>query len=166
MNTKKNFEMSSIGQAHAGENGYWLEIDESFRQGLTEMDRFSHVLVFWWATGMDNEKNRKTLLTSLPYAQNQEAGVFACRSEYRPNPIAVTVCQILDMDIDSGKISVPYIDAHDGTPIVDLKPYIPVSERVRDFKVPRWFRDWPEWYEDAYKLQDLFARMADQQCGS
>lgn len=162
---KQTFEISPIGVVHANGEKFSLEMDPAYRSGLREMDQFGHVLVFWWATEMDDEKNRKTLVTSLPYADNQEAGVFACRSEYRPNPIAVTVCQILHMDMDTGMITVPYIDAFDGTPIVDLKPYFPVSERIREFKVPQWVENWPEWYEDAYKLMDLFAKMADQDCG-
>jgi tRNA (Thr-GGU) A37 N-methylase len=42
-----------------------------------------------------------------------------------------------------------YIDAVDGTPLLDIKPYIPVCDRARTSAVPAWFRDWPEWMEDA-----------------
>ena len=71
--------------------------------------------------------------------------MFACRAEYRPNPIGVTVCPVIDVDEASGTVTVADIDAFDGTPIVDLKPYIGVTDRVRDVTTPPWFEDWPEW---------------------
>ncbi|HYH01547.1 MAG TPA: tRNA (N6-threonylcarbamoyladenosine(37)-N6)-methyltransferase TrmO, partial [Bacillota bacterium] len=56
---------------------------------------------------------------------------------------------ILAVDETAGVITIPYIDAFDQSPILDLKPYIPVSERVKQVRVPLWFADWPEWYEDS-----------------
>ena len=98
---------------------------------------------------MDTEKYRSIMTTELPYAPGVEAGVFACRSEYRPNPIAVTLMAVLSVDVENGIVVLPWIDAFDGTPMLDLKPYIPISDRIRDFKVAEWLADWPEWMEDA-----------------
>jgi len=128
---------------------YILQIDEVYRAALKEMEQFSHVMVFWWADKMDTQEHRSILTTELPYASGVEAGVFACRSEFRPNPIAVTIMMILDVDIENGIVVLPWIDAFDDTPIVDLKPYIPVSDRIRDYKVAEWLADWPEWMENA-----------------
>ncbi len=71
-----------------------------------------------------------------------------CRSEYRPNPIAATVCRIAEVDEESGVVWLEYNDAFDGMPIVDLKPYIPVTDRVRNVKVPDWFSQWQDWWQD------------------
>jgi len=46
-------------------------------------------------------------------------------------------------------VVLPWIDTFDGTPVLDLKPYIPISDRIRDFKVAEWLADWPDWMEDA-----------------
>lgn len=46
-------------------------------------------------------------------------------------------------------VILPWIDAFDGTPVIDLKPFIPSSDRVRDFRVAPWMAAWPEWMEDA-----------------
>ena len=85
------------------------------------------------------------LQTRPPYAEDKLTGVFACRSEYRPNPIAVTVCPLVAVDEEAGRVEVADIDAVDGTPLLDLKPYIGVTDRVRDVGVPDWFAGWPEW---------------------
>jgi tRNA-Thr(GGU) m(6)t(6)A37 methyltransferase TsaA len=122
-----------------------LHIDTPYRPALTGLADFSHVIVLWWASGHDDPESREVTRCELPYAPGVEAGVFACRSEYRPNPIAVTVCPIVDVDEASGRVTVADIDAFDGTPILDLKPYIGVTDRVREVAVPEWFYGWPEW---------------------
>ena len=73
-----------------------------------------------------------------PYAEDKLTGVFACRSEYRPNPIAVTTCKVLDVDEENGVVKIADIDAYDGTRILDLKPYFPVCDRVKDARIPDW----------------------------
>ena len=138
-----------IGEVQSSAEGFVLHIAEAFRPGLTALDQFSHIIVLWWAGEHDNPADRSSLLTTLPYAPDVQAGVFACRSPYRPNPIAHTVCPILDLDIDRSQIVVPYIDAFPGSVILDIKPYIPMSDRPREVLVADWFKDWPQWMEDA-----------------
>jgi tRNA-Thr(GGU) m(6)t(6)A37 methyltransferase TsaA len=138
-----------IGYARQTDDGFRLEIGEPFRPGLKQLGQFSHVIVFWWADQHDNLPDRRTLVAALPYAPGETAGVFACRSEYRPNPIAMTICPVFDVDEQNGVILVAWIDAFDGTPILDLKPYVPLSDRVRDVQVAKWFQGLPEWMEDA-----------------
>jgi tRNA-Thr(GGU) m(6)t(6)A37 methyltransferase TsaA len=147
----QTFQLHPIGYVRASdaEQSYILQIDEPFRPALKQLEQFSHVLIFWWADQMDAEQYRQITTTQLPYAPGVEAGVFACRSEYRPNPIALTTMMVLHVDVESGVVVLPWIDAFDGTPVLDLKPYIPISDRIRDFKVAEWLSDWPEWMEDA-----------------
>lgn len=156
MTTKGNgnsstYHLHPIGYVRASdeEQSYILQIDEAYRLALKEMAQFSHILIFWWADKMDTKQHRNIMTTELPYAPGVEAGVFACRSEYRPNPIAVTTMMIIDVDVENGIVVLPWIDAFDGTPILDLKPYIPISDRIRDYTVAGWLTDWPEWMEDA-----------------
>jgi tRNA (Thr-GGU) A37 N-methylase len=103
------------------------------------------VMVFWWADKHDNEKSRSLMQTEPPYAVGQICGVFATRAEYRPNPIAMTTCKLLDVDEEKGVVRIADIDAYDGTGVVDLKAYFPVCDRVEEFRVPEWVSDWPEW---------------------
>lgn len=152
MNTEKmSFEIQPIGNVHADEKKgeFFLQIDEPFREALAQLDQFSHVMVFWWADQVDEPQYRKVLTAQLPYAKGVKAGVFACRSEYRPNPIALTTTMVLGVDPENGIVVVPWMDTLDGTPVVDLKPYIPCTDRIRDFRVASWMAEWPEWAEDA-----------------
>lgn len=147
------FQMSPIGRVVTdGESRFGLEVFPSFRPALAKLDQFSHLIALWWADQHDNPEARNTLQCQLPYASDQLAGVFACRAEYRPNPIAVSTCKIISIDETNGRIQLEYIDAIDGTPLLDIKPYFPVCDRVREPKTPDWVADWPQWFEDAYLL--------------
>ena len=139
------FELRQVGTVRRTEDGIELEIEAPYRPAMKQLDHFSHVMVFWWANGLDEEKWRQTLQTDPPYAPGHISGVFATRAPYRPNPIAMTTCKILAMDETTGCLTVADIDALDGTPIVDLKAYFPVCDRVRDATIPDWLEGWPEW---------------------
>ena len=144
----KTFEMRQIGAIRRTDGGIRLEIDRAYRHALKQLDSFSHVMVFWWAHGLDAEEWRAMLQTDPPYAPGHTTGVFATRAPYRPNPIAVTTCKLLSLDEESGVIEVADIDALDETPIVDLKAYFPVCDRVQDATMPDWLEGWPEWMPD------------------
>jgi len=139
------FKISPIGHIKRAKYGIQLRILEPFRPALKQLNHFSHVIVLWWADRFDDEGYRTRLQTKPPYAKQIVTGVFACRSPVRPNPIAMTTCKILDFDEEEGIVVVSDIDVYDGTPIIDLKPYIPVSDRVKEVRVPEWLSDWPEW---------------------
>ncbi len=149
--TSKSYSVVPIAYVDASdqEGRYGIKVLPEFRDALKKLDQFSHVVIVWWADRHDNANDRKVLLADLPYARGVKAGVFACRSEYRPNPIAITIMPILALDEKEGVITLPWIDALDGTPVLDLKPYMPVSDRIRDVKVADWLKDWPLWMEDA-----------------
>lgn len=143
------YQLQPIGYVRAKQDGFWLEILEPYRPALKEMRQFSHVLILWWADQHDNPTDRALLTTELPYAPGVTAGVFACRAPYRPNPIALTTMFVLHVDEENGRVLLPWIDAEDGTPVLDLKPYIPISDRIRDVQVAEWMAGWPQWMEEA-----------------
>ena len=146
------YEVRPIGIVRSAEEGSYLEIFEPFRPALKQLDQFSHVIVLWWADQLDDEESRRILECNPPYAEDKLTGIFACRAPCRPNPIATTVCKMVSVDEENGIIPLEYIDAEDGTPILDLKAYFPVSDRVRDARMPEWLSDWPEWVEDGHLL--------------
>ena len=83
-----------------------------------------------------------------PYTNGPEkVGVLASRSPVRPNPIAVTVCPLTALDQENFSLEVGYIDAEDGTPVLDIKPYEPSIDKVRDVTMPKWCRHWPDCLE-------------------
>lgn len=147
----QSYSVHPVGTMHISEEEgrFEIEILPQFRNALFQLDRFSHVIVVWWADQHDNPSSRSIITTELPYAPGVKAGVFACRAEYRPNPVALTTTPIIAIDEERGVIKAAYLDAFDGTPVLDLKPYIPVSDRIRDYKVAEWLQDWPGWQEEA-----------------
>lgn len=144
---EKMYRVRPIGRVRKTKKSATLEIFEPYRPALLQLEHFSHAVVVWWADRRDSEKYRSRLQTKPPYARNKLTGVFACRAEYRPNPVALTTCRILGVDEGKGVVRVAWIDAVDGTPLVDLKPYFPVCDRVSEAHVPGWLPDWlrSEW---------------------
>jgi tRNA-Thr(GGU) m(6)t(6)A37 methyltransferase TsaA len=141
----QTYHIRPIGAVPRMDEGIYLEIGEPFRPGLRQLDHFSHVMVMWWANQFDDPEWRQNLQCRPPYAEEHVTGVFATRAPYRPNPIALTTCKLLAVDEGRGLVQVADIDAFDQTPIVDLKAYFPVCDRVVEAHIPSWLSDWPEW---------------------
>lgn len=144
------FRIVQIGKIIKDVTGNHLEIFEKYRDGLLELENYTHIHVYWWAHELDDQEHRAVLITDIPYSKNKtKAGVFACRSPERPNPIMETVCKIKGINRSRGKIFIENIDAMPNTPLIDIKPYIACVDRVKQSKVPKWFpQEWGEWLPD------------------
>ena len=144
------FTVESVGTVRIDEEGVALVIDKPYRLALAEVSGFSHVNVLWWCHLVDDPTYREMTIAERPYRNAPEQiGIFATRSPARPNPIAVSAVPVISVDEATGVIRVPWIDAEEGTPILDIKPYHPAVDRIRDVAVPVWCADWPQWYEDS-----------------
>lgn len=140
-----NFQVKAIGKVKNDENGTFIQLDPAYTEGLQALDGFSHINVIWWCSGCDNDADRSILQTEQPYkGAPQIMGIFATRSPARPNPIALTACEIISLDIAQGIIQVTFIDADDDTPVLDIKPYTPSLDRVESPSVPTWCSHWPK----------------------
>ncbi|RQW04534.1 S-adenosylmethionine-dependent methyltransferase [candidate division KSB1 bacterium] len=147
---KQTFSIEPIGFIQAQNGDFSIQIQEKYRPALLGLDEYSHVQVTWWANLMDSREFRSLLVAEKPYTKGPDKiGIFATRSPARPNPLAITSTAIIRIDQKSGTIFVPYIDAEDGTPVIDLKPYHPSTERIREVRVPQWNDHWPKWLEDS-----------------
>ena len=90
------------------------------------------------------------LRTEKPYRDGPGVmGVFATRSPLRPNPIALTAAEIIHTDQEKGLIRVTFLDAYNGTPVLDIKPYTPSLDRVETPGVPVWCSKWPKSTEES-----------------
>jgi len=94
-----------------------LEVLPEFEVGLTDIEGFSHLFVLW---NFDRSENFD--LIGRPPFEDRPHGVFATRSPRRPNPIGLTVVELLRRE--GGKLHVRGVDMLDGTPILDIKPYL------------------------------------------
>jgi len=146
----KNITITPIGVVIAQNGSFVIEIFKKYRPALLGLDGFSHIQVFWWCDQLDNEECRSITLADKPYQKAPDKlGIFATRSPERPNPIALTAVPALHINHEEGIISVPYIDAENGSPVLDIKPYHPATERIKKVSVPGWCAHWPQWYEDS-----------------
>ncbi|MBN1192083.1 MAG: SAM-dependent methyltransferase [Coriobacteriia bacterium] len=143
-------ELKRVGTVQTNETQgvYRLRIDRQYRPALQGLSGCTHAMVFWWADRVD-PSYRAELVFDLPYAPGVRAGAFACRSEARPNPICVTTAYILGVDEAEGVVDLAWIDAFDGSPIIDIKPYLPMSDRVLSAEYPEWLKGFPASMEEA-----------------
>jgi tRNA-Thr(GGU) m(6)t(6)A37 methyltransferase TsaA len=95
-----------------------IEVDEEFLPGLKDLDGFSHVFIiycFHESKGYD--------LMVVPFMDTVPRGVFATRAPRRPNPVGLSVVRVLG--VKGRRVLVQGIDVLDGTPVLDIKPYVP-----------------------------------------
>ena len=152
MNNQPPIQLTPIGciAADPTRGLFRLNIFEPYRPALRGLGSCTHAIVLWWADRLDVPDGRYAdLIVDLPYAPGVQSGVFANRSEARPNPIAITTTPILAVDEEAGTVDLAWIDAFDGTPLLDIKPYLPMSDRVMDAEYPEWLEGFPETMEDA-----------------
>jgi tRNA-Thr(GGU) m(6)t(6)A37 methyltransferase TsaA len=104
-----------LGAKHQAEGA--LKILPEFAPGLTDIEGFSHLIVLW-----EFDRSEGFDLVAHPPSDNRTHGVFATRSPFRPNPIALTTVELLRRE--GAVLHVRGVDMLDGTPILDIKPYL------------------------------------------
>ncbi len=113
-----------------------IEMLPEFVAGIEGLGSFSHCLVLFY---MDRDPDQEApTLERRPRgrADMPLLGVFAQRARRRPNPVGITAVEIVR--VEPGKVVVRGLDALDGTPVLDLKPYVPVFDRREAARVPEW----------------------------
>jgi tRNA-Thr(GGU) m(6)t(6)A37 methyltransferase TsaA len=112
-------------------------IDQEWAEGLEGLEEFSHIVVLFW---LDRPKTNETPLQVHPEAREDLplVGVFATRAPVRPNPIGVTAVELLARD--GNVLRVRGLDAYDGTPVLDIKPYLIRGDMKPGAAVPNWLQ--------------------------
>lgn len=134
--SSKQFIVYPIGQVDKQDGRTRIILDRKYQAGLSGLDGFSHVLVFYWFDRNDTPSKR-SILQVHPHGktENPLKGVFATRAPVRPNLIALSLCRIIS--IQENVIEIDQIDAFPNSPVLDLKPYIPSVDAAS--------ATWPEW---------------------
>jgi len=133
------FSIDPIGVVRKTDDGARIEIFDEYRDGLLGLDGFSHIMVFYWFDQNDTPENRKTLqVHPRKDPRNPLTGVFATHSPLRPNLIALTRSKIVA--ITKNSIDIEEIDAYDGSPVIDIKCYVPASVEDKDVRQPDWIK--------------------------
>lgn len=104
-----------------------VDVDPVYRPGLIGLEGFSHVWLLYW---MDEAE--RDALVQFPRKTNGPRGVFSIRSPARPNPIAMSVARVIELEPQVGRLVVEQLDCRDGTPLIDIKPYWPSIDALPD----------------------------------
>ena len=149
------FQVHPIGTVKCSVNemsqGHWATVDseihleQQYAPGLQGLEGFSHVLVLFFLDRAQGFDIRKQLLRRPRGMEDMaEVGVFAQRTKYRPNPIGVTAVEL--RGIHGNIVEVRGLDALDGTPVLDIKPYMPPFDRIDEVAMPPWVGHMMEGY--------------------
>lgn len=112
-----------------------IVVNTSLTEALDGLEEFSHIVILYW---MHRSTEDKVPFKVHPMHREELplTGLFATRAPSRPNPIGQTVVRLLERR--GNILKVKGLDALDGSPVIDIKPYIPHSDLVADSKVPKW----------------------------
>ncbi len=131
------FSMRPVGRVVISGAAPRIDILPAYRDALLGLEGFSHIIVLYWFDRNDSPEKRSILrVHPRGDSRNPLSGVFAARSPVRPNLIGFSVCRILSVDRTS--VTIERIDAFDSTPVIDIKPYIPVTDSIPEASVPSW----------------------------
>jgi len=108
----------NLGRARELGGRFTAEIDAPFRPGLEGLVAGDAVILLYWMADA-----RRDLIRQAPHHAPGPKGTFALRSPVRPNPVALAVTRLTALDADAGRLEVEALDAYDGTPLLDVKPY-------------------------------------------
>ncbi len=101
------------------EGEFRIVLDEQYAEGLYRLDSFCYIYVIYF---IDRVDRKPSMIVSPPWTDGEEVGVFASRSPVRPNRIGISIVRI--KRIEGNVIYTTGLDVFDGTPLLDIKPYI------------------------------------------
>jgi tRNA-Thr(GGU) m(6)t(6)A37 methyltransferase TsaA len=132
MEVSMNFELKQIGtirtpytdkatyQPVTNDKGeFRIVIDPSYADGLRDLELFHYIYVIYY---MHRIKRKKSMTVIPPWTGDMKVGLFASRSPVRPNPIGLSIVRV--KRIINNEIFTSCLDVFDGTPLIDIKPYI------------------------------------------
>lgn len=146
---KMFFKLYPIGKVEKKGKSVRLRIFDRYADALKGLDGFSHVCILYWFDKNDTPRKRSILqVHPRGNKKNPLTGVFACRAPVRPNLIALSLCKILSANpapnrggVKGGVVHIENIDAFDGSPVLDIKPYAPgIDGPTKGARLPDWLK--------------------------
>ena len=115
----------------------WVELKEKYVAGLKDLDGFSHAILLYHFHLSSKEE-----IVGKPYLEAEKHGIFAMRSPHRPNHIGISIVKI--EKIEGNRLYFSEVDVLDGTPVLDIKPYVKQFDSYPDARsgwIEKHFRD-------------------------
>ena len=113
-----------------------IVVDGKLTEALDGLDEFSHLIILYWMHQLTPGRKLKLKVHPMGKPELPLVGRFATRSPSRPNPVGQATVQLLERR--GNILKVKGLDAIDGTPVIDIKPYIPGYDSAADAKAPKW----------------------------
>lgn len=118
-----------------GEDVSTIVLNEEYHSGLKGLEDFTHVIILYYLDKAAYQKEKHLQRRPKNREDMPLVGIFSQRGKDRPNQIGMTSVRIVS--VDGAALTVKGLDAIDGTPVLDIKPYYPVYDK-KDAKVPEW----------------------------
>jgi tRNA-Thr(GGU) m(6)t(6)A37 methyltransferase TsaA len=113
-----------------------IKLSEEFAPGLRGLEGFSHVIVVFVMHAAEFDPDRHLVRRPRDQADMPLLGIFAQRARHRPNPIGITTVAL--QRIEGSSLFVKGLDAIDGSPVLDIKPHVPIYDSPETPSVPEW----------------------------
>jgi len=111
-------------------------LNDDLQEALYRIEGFSHVIILYWMHRISSSQRSVKSVHPRGKQSLPLVGVLASRSPSRPNPIGITIVKLLEHH--DNVLKVIGLDAVDGTPVLDIKPYIPSYDAATEFQIPSW----------------------------
>jgi tRNA-Thr(GGU) m(6)t(6)A37 methyltransferase TsaA len=106
----------------------WVEVHPEYAEGLQDLAGFSHLILLYHF-----HQAGKAKLMVMPFLDKKLRGVFSTRAPVRPNPIGLSIVKLIA--VQGTRLEIENVDILDGTPLLDIKPYIPQMENFEDVRI-------------------------------
>lgn len=137
-------EINHTKDTHWGGYQSTIKIHAEYREGLKGLDEFSHINVIYYLDKASFHSERDLIRRPKGREDMPKVGIFSQRAKNRPNTLGITSVKLLKVQHDT--IYVDGLDAINGTPVLDIKPYYPQYDCKLDAKVPEWVQRMMEDY--------------------
>jgi len=112
-----------------------IEVEKPYLAALLGLEHYSHIWVIYWFHENDNPNDRSILqVHPCRNPGNPLTGVFAARAPVRPNLIGLSAVRLVSLE--ERRLIVEGLDAREGTPVLDIKPYLPISDAISEARAP------------------------------
>jgi tRNA-Thr(GGU) m(6)t(6)A37 methyltransferase TsaA len=134
--------LDPVGRVERRDGKIFVELQLVFAEALDGIQGFSHIWVIYWFHGNDTPEKRRTLkVHPRGNPANPLTGVFATRSPARPNLVGLDACRLVRRE--GNRLEVTGLDAWDGSPVLDIKPYLPQLDSFPHTTIPAWAQGKP-----------------------
>jgi len=113
-----------------------IRLDKQYEDGLLGIEAFSHIIVVYEMHKATWDISSDLVRRPQGRAEFPLLGIFAQRAKHRPNPVGITAVKLVG--VEGNVLKVRGLDAIDGTPVIDIKPYYPAFDRVESPRTPDW----------------------------